>query len=161
MISTILTFESKWNSRLSLRINLFFWIRVRQARRSKMSEIHVALLDWISLFKIDRRDESKSSFEGKSVKFSYLIVDDIVVYSRSTVENVSTIPSTEGEWNWLLSSSTEFVFGRSTVDNFSDTAADRKVSEIDLTLGLSEFRLGKFRYVTNSNSFPLGVTVTS
>jgi hypothetical protein len=28
-------------------------------------------------------------------------------------------------------------------------------------IGLSEFRLGEFRYVTNSNFFPLGVTVTS
>ena len=39
----------------------------------------------------------------------------------------------DSNWNWLLSSSTEFVFCKSTVDKFSDTVADRKVSEIDLT----------------------------
>ena len=46
---------------------------------------------------------------------------------------ISTMLPINSNWNWLLSSSTDFVFGRSTVDNFSDTAAGRKVSEIDLT----------------------------
>jgi hypothetical protein len=50
---------------------------------------------------------------------------------RSTM--ISRMLPIDSNWNWLLSSSTELVFCRSTVDMFTDTVADRKVSEIDLT----------------------------
>ena len=83
MISTMLTIESKWNSRLSLRINLCFFLDPRSTMISiisaiKMSEVHLSLLDWICLFKINRRDHSRTHFDRNWVEFTSLCTNEFV-----------------------------------------------------------------------------------
>ena len=45
-----------------------------------------------------------------------------------------TVLPIDSNWSWLPSSSTEFVFCRSTVGKFSDTVGDRKGSETHLSV---------------------------
>ena len=109
MISTIPSTEGEWNSLLSSSAKSLCFLDppsrwFGQSRQLKVSEIHLSLSSTKYVSFLDR---------------------------RSTM--ISTMLPIDSNWNWLLSSSTEFVFGRSTVDNFSDNPADRKVSEMDLT----------------------------
>ena len=134
----------------SIKVNRFFLLSPRHILSfvdpwsTMIRTISLIESEWNSLPSSSAKSlcflDSLSRWYGQScqlkVSESHLLVSStkyVSFFDRGSTM-ISTMLPIDSNWNCLLSSSTEFVFCRSTVDKFSDTVADRKVSEIHFSV---------------------------